>query len=291
MTHKVISESQKKKNITQWLESKLVKKEETSEFTLSMIRTCFEMHSKRHSPEEIARVLPITRQQVAEIIELEPVSNERVHNQPSNSSRIHTLYKNMTARQHEITSELAEQLDALGTFVEIDNRVDLQKIAKLEKHLVKAKDFLIRSYDCEAILSLLVLLKLLGFTEEQLRLRWYFPSPSQFDSSKRQQYRADLRFWIQNVVIKLFPELIIEVIVPHNYAQNIRHVPGVKTITSDEGRFLSYEKHGTVSVHLLESPLVADKSESSTPPLSRRSRAYVCFLRLLLTWVTLHHER
>lgn len=290
MTYKVISESQKKKNITQWLESKLVKKEETSEITLSMIRTCFEMHSESHSPEEIARVLPITRQQVAYIVELDPVSNERVHNQTSNNSRIHTLYKNMTARQHEITRELTEQLDALGTFDEIDNRVDLQKIAKLEKHLVKAKDFLIRSYDCEAILSLLVLLKLLGVTEEHLRLRWYFPSPSQFDSSKRQQYRADLRFWIQNVVMKLFPELIIEVIVPHNYAQNIRHVPGVKTITSDEGRFLSYEKNGTVSVHLLESPLVADKFESSTPPLSRRSRAYVCFLRLLFTWVNLHHE-
>jgi len=113
---------------------------------------------------------------------------------------------------------------------------------------------------------------------------------SQLASSKRQQYRADLRFWIQNVVMKLFPELIIEVIVPHNYAQNIRHVPGVKTITSDEGRFLGYEKHGTVSVHLLESPLVADKSEPSTPPLSRRSRAYVCFLRLVFTWVALHHE-
>lgn len=290
ITYKVIGERQQDKNITQWLESKLVKKEETSEITLSMIRTCFEMHSESHSPEEIARVLPITRQQVAEIIELEPVSNERVHNQSSNSSRIHTLYKNMTTRQHEITSELTEQLDALGTFDEIDNRVDLQKIAKLEKHLIKAKDFLIRSYDCEAILSLLVLLKLLRLTEEHLRLRWYFPSPSQFDSSKRQQYRADLRFWIQNVVMKLFPELIIEVIVPHNYAQNIRHVPGVKTIASDEGRFLSYKKHGTVSVHLLESPLVADKSGSSTPTLSRRSRAYVCFLRLLFTWVNLHHE-
>ncbi len=253
-------------------------------------RTCFEMHFEGHSPNEIARDLPITRQQVAGILELDSVSNERAHNQPSNSSRIHTLYKNMTARQYEITRELTEQLDALGTFGEIDNRVDLHRIPKLEKNLVKGKDFLIRSYDCEAILALLVLLKLLGFTEEHLRLRWYFPSPSQFVSCKMQQYRADLRFWIQNVVMKLFPKLIIEVIVPHNYAQNIRLVPSVKIITSDEGRFLSYQRHGTVSVHLLESPLVADKSESSTPPLSRRSRAYVCFLRLLFTWVTLHHE-
>ena len=288
--HKVISESQQEQNITQWLESRLVKKDETSEITLSMIRTCFEMHLEGHSPEEIARELPITRQQVADIVELDPVSDERVHNQPSNSSRIHTLYKNMTDRQHQITRELTEQLDALGTFDKIDNRVDLHRISNLDKNLVKAKDFLIRSYDCEAILSLLVLLKLLGFTQEQLRLRWYFPSPSQFVNSKRQRYEADLRFWIQNIGMKLFPELIIEEIVPHNYVQNIEHVPGVKIIASDEGRFLSYKRHGTVSLHLLESPLLADKSESSTPPLSRRSRAYVCFLRLLFTWVNLHHE-
>ena len=288
--HKVISESQQKQNITQWLESKLVKKDETSEITLSMIRTCFEMHVEGHSPEEIARELPITRQQVADVLELDSVSNERAHNQPSNSSRIHTLYKNMTGRQHQITRELTEQLDALGTFDEIDNRVDLHRISNLEKNLVKAKDFLIRSYDCEAILSLLVLLKLLDFTQEQLRLRWYFPSPSQFVNSKRQRYEADLRFWIQNIGMKLFPELIIEEIVPHNYEQNVEHVPGVKIIASDEGRFLSYKRHGTVSLHLLESHLVADKSESSTSPLSRRNRAYVCFLRLLFTWVNLHHE-
>ncbi|GMM66721.1 hypothetical protein MTsDn1_00150 [Alteromonas sp. MTD1] len=290
ITHKVISEKQQESNITQWLESKLVKKEETSEITLSMIRTCFEMYIQGHSPEEIARRLHISEQQVIRIVDSDPTSSHSPRTKMSNRSHILNLYKNMTAHQHEIVSELTEKYAALGTFDEIDNRVDLQNIAKLEKHLVKAKDFLIRSYDCEAILSLLVFLKLLGFTEEHLRLRWYFPSPSQFDSSSRQQYRADLRFWIQNAVKKLFPELIIEVIVPHNYAQNIRHVPGVRTITSDEGRFLSYKKHGTVSVHLLESSLVADKSESSTPPLSRRSRAYVCFLRLLFTWVTFHHD-
>jgi hypothetical protein len=194
----------------------------------------------------------------------------------------------MTTRQHEITRKLTEKLDALGTFDEIDNRVDLHKIANLENNLVKAKDFLIRSYDCEAILSLLVLLKLLGFTEEQLRLRWYFPSPSQFVSSKRQQYRADLRFWIQNVVKKLFPKLKIEVIVPHNYAQNIRDVSGVKAIASDEGRFLNYQEHGTVGVHLLHTTLKPDEPESNASPLSRRDKAYVCFLRLLFTWVTLH---
>ncbi len=290
ITYEVIGEKQQEKNIAQWLESKLVKKDETSEITLSMIRTCFEMHFEGHTPEDIAQELPITRKQVAEIVELDPVSNERVHNQTSNGSHILTLYKNMTTRQHEITRELTEQLDALGTFDEIDNKVDLHKIAHLEKNLVKAKDFLIRSYDCEAILSLLVLLKLLGFTEEQLRLRWYFPSPSQFVRNKMQRYEADLLFWIQNAVMKLFPKLKIEVIVPHFFSQNIKDLLGIKTIASDEGRFLSYQRHGTVSVHLLESPLVADKSESSTPPLSRRSRAYVCFLRLLFTWVALHHE-
>ena len=286
--HKVISESQKGKNITQWLESKLVKKEEANEITLSMVRTCFEMHFEGHSPEEIARDLPISKQQVLNIVELEPVSSERPHNQSSNCSHLLSLYKNMTARQHEITRELTEKLDTLGSFDKIDNRVDLHKIANLENNLVKAKDFLIRSYDCEAILALLVLLKLLGFTDAQLRLRWYFPSPSQFVSSKRQEYRADLRFWIQNVVKKLFPKLKIEVIVPHNFAQNIRDVSGVKTIASDEGRFLNYQEHGTVGLHLLHTTSKAEKSESGYSPLSRRDKSYVCFLRLLFTWVTLY---
>lgn len=184
--HRVRSESQQEKSITQWLESKLVKKEETNEITLSLVRTCFEMHAEGHTPEDIARELPISKQQISDILELDPISSTRAHNQSSNNSYLHTLYKDMTARQHEITRELTDQFDALGTFDEIDNRVDFYRIVKLEKNLDKAKDFLIRSYDCEAILSLLVLLKLLGFTQEQLRLRWYFPSPSQFDSRKRQ---------------------------------------------------------------------------------------------------------
>lgn len=165
VTYKAIGEKQQEKNITLWLETKLVKKEETTEITLSMVRLCFEMHFEGHSPEEIARDLPISKQQVSDIVELEPVASERAYNQSSNFSHILTLHKNMTARQYEITRELTEQLDALGTFDEIDNRVDLHKIANLENNLVKAKDFLIRAYDCEAILALLVLLKLLGFTD------------------------------------------------------------------------------------------------------------------------------
>ena len=290
VAYRIIGEKRQEKNIAQWLENKLVKKEETSEITLSLVRTCFEMHFEGHTPEDIARDLPIPKQLVSDILELDRVSSTLANNQLSNRSHILTLYKNMTARQHEITRELTDQFDALGTFDEIDNRVDFYRIVKLEKNLVRAKDFLIRSYDCEAILSLLVLLKLLGFTEKQLRLRWYFPSPSQFVSSKMQRYEADLLFWIQNVVTKLFPKLKIEVIVPHFFSQNIKDLLGIKTIASDEGRFLSYEKHGTVSVHLLESPLVADKSESSATPLSRRNRAYVCFLRLLFTWVKLRHQ-
>lgn len=287
-----IRQDQQDKNIKEWIESKNVKRDRNYiPISMSKIWSCFVMYSEGFNLNDIANKLSLSKSKVADLLGVDLLTEKLHFARQNDSNHILSMYKNMTRHQYKIIHVLTAKFDDLGTFDEINNRLDLEKISELAGCLVRAKDHLIRSYNYKAIVSLLLLLKLLGLSERHVLFRWYFPSASQFLPSKLTDYREDLGIWLQSARDILFPELNIEVVVPYNFAHLIKDSSNLKVITSDEGRFLSYKKHGTVSVHLLQSRFSPDKNKAITYSPTRRSKAYICFLRLLFILVKCNTQR
>lgn len=281
-----IGQDQQDKNIKEWIESKSAQRDSNDvSISMSKIWSCFVMYSEGFTLNDIANKLPLSKSKVADLLGIDLLTEELRFAPQSESNHILAMYKNMTRHQYKIIHVLTAKFDELGPFDEINNRIDLEKISDLAGCLVRAKDHLIRSYNYKAIVSLLLLLKLIGLSERHLLLRWYFPSASQFLTSKLTEYGQDLRIWVQSTRDFLFPELKIEVVVPYNFAHFVKGSSNLKVITSDEGRFLNYEEHGTVSLHLLQTKFNSEKNKSQVAYQTRRSRAYICFLRLLFTFI------
>jgi hypothetical protein len=81
--------------------------------------------------------------------------------------------------------------------------------------LVGAKDSLIRTHNKNAALLLLRLLQLMGYTEEDLRIQWYFPREDQFEIEKLEQYRKHLKLNRHNdLKLHIFKKTLIYCVFP-----------------------------------------------------------------------------
>lgn len=174
----------------------------------------------------------------------------------------------------------------------IPNDFNFETMNEVLNDLVGAKDSLIRTHNKNAALWLLRLLQLMGFTEEDLRIQWYFPSEKQFEIEKLDRYREHLKFWKDTINQHLFKDMKLEIIVPIQLFHHVRTSKNFKVIQSDTGKFLKYYPPGTVSIHFVQSQFDRTRFDTNGTQIvvPQRTRAFVSFLRLVAIYTALRSQ-
>lgn len=152
--------------------------------------------------------------------------------------------------------------------------------------LVGANDSLIRTHNKNAALLTLRLMHLIGLTERHIKVKWYFPSETQFDVTKLNNYRRHLSFWHKAITETMFPKLKLEVIVPHCLMEHLKRSATFKITAGDMGKFLNYYPPGTISIHLLHNYLdrIHFNKDGDEVFTVRRTRTFITFLRLIAVY-------
>ncbi|WP_417763598.1 hypothetical protein [Shewanella sp.] len=175
--------------------------------------------------------------------------------------------------------EDATQSKALGDKFRFDLLVELLE------DLVGAKDCLIRTHNRNPALLLLKLLQVMRFKSQNIRFQWYFPSETQYEPDKLDEYRRDLRWWVKTIHKHLFDDMTIELIIPKQLAGclNDSSSKAFKVIESDAGKYLRYVSPGTINIQFLQWQFASKRfSENGVQKFSpQRTRAFISFLRLI----------
>lgn len=171
----------------------------------------------------------------------------------------------------------------------IASNFNFETMNEVLNDLVGAKDSLIRTHNKNAALLLLRLLQLMGYTEEDLRIQWYFPSETQFEIEKLERYREHLKFWKETINQRLFKDMKLEIIVPVKLSHHVKTSNNFKVIKSDTGIFLKYYPPGTVSIHFVQSKFDQTRYDFNGTQIvvPQRTRAFVSFLRLVAIYTQL----
>ena len=230
---------------------------------------------------EPARVSSVLKQD--ELITQTTLKRSKHHLMPL--VNYHKLHRGNTKALEEMVAcfEKAEQSSA------IPNDFNFETMNEVLNDLVGAKDSLIRTHNKNAALWLLRLLQLMGYTEEDLRIQWYFPSEKQFEIEKLDRYREHLKFWKETINQRLFKDMELEIIVPINLYHHIRTSKYFKLIQSDTGKYLKYYPPGTISIHFVQSKFNRTRFDTHGTQIvvPQRTRAFVSFLRLIAIYTKL----
>jgi hypothetical protein len=233
---------------------------------------------------EPARVSSVLKQD--ELITQTTLKRSKHHLMPL--VNYHKLHRGNTKALEEMVAcfEKAEQSAA------IPNDFNFETMNEVLNDLVGAKDSLIRTHNKNAALWLLRLLQLMGFTEEDLRIQWYFPSEKQFEIEKLDRYREHLKFWKDTINQHLFKDMKLEIIVPIQLFHHVRTSKNFKVIQSDTGKFLKYYPPGTVSIHFVQSQFDRTRFDTNGTQIvvPQRTRAFVSFLRLVAIYTALRSQ-
>jgi hypothetical protein len=204
------------------------------------------------------------------------------------SANYHKLHRGNTKTLEEMVAcfEKAEQSAA------IPNDFNFETMNEVLNDLVGAKDSLIRTHNKNAALLLLRLLQLMGYTEEDLRIQWYFPREDQFEIEKLERYREHLKFWKDTINQRLFKDMKLEIIVPVKLSHYVRTSKNFKVIKSDTGIFLNYYPPGTLSIHFVQSQFDRTRYDINGTQIviPQRTRAFVSFLRLVAIYTVLKSQ-
>ena len=233
---------------------------------------------------EPARVSSVLKQD--ELITQTTLKRSKHHLMPL--VNYHKLHRGNTKSLEEMVTcfENAEQSAA------IPNDFNFETMSEVLNDLVGAKDSLIRTHNKNAALLLLRLLQLMGYTEEDLRIQWYFPSEKQFELEKLDRYREHLKFWKETINQRLFKDMKLEIIVPVNLSHHVKTSKNFKVFTSDTGIFLNYYPPGTVSIHFVQSQFDRTRFDTNGTQIvvPQRTRAFVSFLRLVAIYTALKSQ-
>ncbi|OLQ90125.1 hypothetical protein BIY22_03730 [Vibrio panuliri] len=163
------------------------------------------------------------------------------------------------------------------------SKLDLTLIPRIVEALVGAKDGLIRTNDNKAALTLIRLLKLLKIPEENLRIKWYFPSGHSFVGKQLQTYRTHYKYW-QDAISKNcgYTNLKVECIAPHTLRGQLPQSNSEIT-WSDDGRFLNYNPPGYITIHVLRKRFKNVRYDEHCQVMNtpQRTKALISFIRLL----------
>ena len=148
------------------------------------------------------------------------------------------------------------------------------------------------AHNKNAALWLLRLLQLMGYTEEDLRIQWYFPSEKQFEIEKLERYREHIKFWKDTINQRLFKDMKLEIIVPIKLFHYVRTSKNFKIIQSDTGKFLKYYPPGTISIHFVQSQFDRIRYDLNGTQIivPQRTRAFISFLRLVAIYTALKSQ-
>ena len=233
---------------------------------------------------EPARVSSVLKQD--ELITQTTLKRSKHHLMPL--INYHKLHRGNTKSLEEMVTcfENAEQSAA------IPNDFNFETMSEVLNDLVGAKDSLIRTHNKNAALLLLRLLQLMGYTEEDLRIQWYFPSETQFEFEKLARYREHLKFWKETINQRLFKDMKLEIIVPVKLSHYVRTSKNFKVIKSDTGIFLNYYPPGTLSIHFVQSQFDRTRYDINGTQIviPQRTRAFVSFLRLVAIYTALKSQ-
>ena len=233
---------------------------------------------------EPARVSSVLKQD--ELITETMLKRSKHHLKPL--ANYHKLHRGNTKALEDMVAcfEKTEQSAA------IPNDFNFETMNEVLNDLVGAKDSLIRTHNKNAALLLLRLLQLMGYTEEDLRIQWYFPSEDQFEIEKLEQYRKHLKFWKKTINQRLFKDMKLEIIVPVKLSHYVRTSKNFKVIKSDTGIYLNYYPPGTVSIHFVQSQFNRKRYDINGTQIvvPQRTRAFVSFLRLVAIYTALKSQ-
>ena len=266
--------------------------EPKNQFTLRNVWEIISFAAEGSALKDIAMRLNIELDSVLSVIKID----EQITQTSLKRSKYHL---DPLANYHKLNRGNTKALTAMVARFEkaeqsllIPSDFNFEKMTEVLNDLVGAKDSLIRTHNKNAALLLLRLLQLMGFTEEDIRLQWYFPGETHFEVEQLGRYRKHLRFWKDTINKLLFKDMKLEIIVPIKLSHHVRTSEYFKVIKSDTGTFLNYDPPGTVSIHFVQSKFDQARRDIDGEPIvvPQRTRAFVSFLRLVAIYTKMKSD-
>ncbi|QSX35354.1 tyrosine-type recombinase/integrase [Shewanella avicenniae] len=252
------------------------------------LRTIWEIICKigaGYNVDTVCRYLNLDPMCVTAVINIDKTLTERSLKRSKHKLKPLVNFHSLNSGNIKAIDEFIKRLEDATQSKALGDKFQFNLLVELLEDLVGAKDCLIRTHNRNPALLLLKLLQVMRFKSQNIRIQWYFPSETQYEPDKLDEYRRDLRWWAKTIHKHLFDDMTIELIIPKQLAGclNQNSSNAFKVIESDAGKYLKYESPGTINIQFLQWQFASKRFyENGAQKFSpQRTRAFISFLRLI----------